>query len=217
MKYYITLTLLFIATASFAQDIIKTMDGKIIEASIKEIGENSIVYKLWNSNDGPDFRINKENVGMVKLRSGEEYYFSNLFQAIVSGTEVPAEIKSAVFSYKLLNAATGSKLSDETLKMILSTDQYDSYLQAQKFGKLSISLCITGLALSVSGLACTLTEAYYVGSALSGIGLSCAIAAIPFAFMSSIRIDRIVEDYNKQRGQLAFSFTGNGIGFCYSF
>lgn len=216
MKHYLTIALLCVASMAFGQDIIKMIDGRVIEASVKEIGDNSIVYKLWDSTDGPDYRVDKSMVGSIKLRSGEEYIYSNIIKAANAGISVPTALKNK--PYSILDATTGKKLSKEELKLILSNDQFESYLTSQKMKKAAIPLAIAGAAVTVAG-AFLMNEGAEAGiaSATIGAGVVGIIVALPFSIIAQNKVRNIVEDYNKQRGMLSLASTQNGFGLIYTF
>lgn len=222
MKHYLTIALLCVASMAFGQDIIKMIDGRVIEASVKEIGDNSIVYKLWDSTDGPDYRVDKSMVGSIKLRSGEEYIYSNIIKAANAGISVPTALKNK--PYSILDATTGKKLSKEELKLILSNDQFESYLTSQKMKKAAIPLAIAGAGVAAAGailgiVASNNDNVDMAGAADAAIGAGVVgiIVALPFSIIAQNKVRNIVEDYNKQRGMLSLASTQNGFGLIYTF
>lgn len=232
MKRLFLILLICIASPSFAQDIITTMEGKRIEVSIKEISDNSIVYKLWNNLEGPDFRMDKEAVAKIELQNGETRYFSELLKAIQSGIEVPTALKQNGF--ELLDAQTGTTLSQDKLALFLSKDQLDSYQSAIKFKSISNTLSIAGAAATGVGIGCFIailvgiknasyydTEKYtllaYPTGLLIGGGVSCLIASIPLRSVGKRKMESIAEDYNSQRPYFSVGATNYGFGLALNF
>lgn len=53
-----------------AQDIINTFDGKQIEAVVTEIGVSEVSYRNWNNQNGPVYKILKEEIHTINYRNG---------------------------------------------------------------------------------------------------------------------------------------------------
>lgn len=224
MKKILVILVLFFAVSSYAQDIIKTLDGKTIEAAIKEIGENSVVYKLWSNQDGPDFRIPKENIGKITLRSGEEYYYSPLFEAEKKGIVVPKTLTSKGF--RLYDGER--KIDDEDLKYILNEQLLDDYTVGQRKKRAAITLASIGGGLAFGCVVFALGHKEYVTdpkdvsllypAVLCGVGSAgCLIASIPLFFSGKGRVRSVAEDYNQQKALLSFGVTQNGVGLALVF
>lgn len=224
MKKLLVILVLFFAVSSYAQDIIKTIDGKTIEASIKEIGENSVVYKLWSNQDGPDFRITKDSIGKIILQSGEEYYYSPLFEAEKKGIFVPKTITSKGF--RLYDGER--KIDDEDLKYILNEQLLDDYNVGQRKKRAAITLASVGGGLALGCLAFALGHKEYVTDAkdvsllypavLCGAGSAgCLIASIPLFISGQGRVRSVAENYNQQKALLSFGMTQNGVGIALVF
>ncbi len=56
--------------ATYAQDKIYKRDGEIIEAKVKEVSPQSITYKRFDNQDGPEYSINKNDVEKIKYQNG---------------------------------------------------------------------------------------------------------------------------------------------------
>jgi hypothetical protein len=55
----------------FSQDLIKKVDGNIIETKIIEISNSEVKYKKFNNLSGPLFVIEKKDVSEIKYENGE--------------------------------------------------------------------------------------------------------------------------------------------------
>ncbi|HEX8548552.1 MAG TPA: hypothetical protein VF691_16440 [Cytophagaceae bacterium] len=69
MKYLPILLLL--SSYSFAQDVIVKRDDSRLDAKVVEIGPSTITYKKFNSTDGKEFKISKNDVTEIQYQNGE--------------------------------------------------------------------------------------------------------------------------------------------------
>lgn len=67
----------FICHFASAQDIIITRESDIIRAVVKEIDENDIVYKDFDNQDGPVYRIGQSKVLKIRFQNGKEQEFGS--------------------------------------------------------------------------------------------------------------------------------------------
>lgn len=227
MKQILLVALLVLcANVAFGQDIIRTNDGKEIKAAIQEIGEETVVYKVWSDLDGPVFRIDKDKVVKITLQSGAEYYFSDLYKKIERGEDVP---KSIYYSGgDLYNGESKIKLTKEEVKTLLTEEQYNKYLSADNLRKTKNGLLISGLVLLPIGVAGTILGLHgnvlsngYDYTAISIVGTAVAgtliFASIPIAIISSSKANSVVRNYNEARGYLSVGVTSSGFGLAYNF
>lgn len=224
MKKLLVLCLLLSSVSAFAQDIIKTMDGKTIEAVIKELGEDSVVYKLWSNQDGPDYRLSKDSIGKITLRSGEEYIYSPLFEAEKKGIIVPQKLQSK--GYRLYDG--DRKIDEDELKYILNDELLDNYYSGQRKKRTAITLASVGAGLAFGCAMFALGHKEYVDdpkdvsllypAVACGLGSAgCLIASIPLFFSGKNKIRSVAEDYNSQKAYLSFGVTNNGVGLALVF
>ena len=61
---------------AFAQDIIHTIDGRSIEAIVLEINDDDILYKTFDNQDGPDYRMSVGRVARIVFQNGTEKSFA---------------------------------------------------------------------------------------------------------------------------------------------
>jgi len=76
-RYFIILIITLLSTkVSFSQDIIKTKDGKDIEAKVLKIDIDVITYKNYNYLDGPEFSISKNDITKIEFENGMSQIFA---------------------------------------------------------------------------------------------------------------------------------------------
>ena len=68
--------MLLCAANSSAQDIILTRDGQIITAVVTEISDAEIVYKSFDNQEGPNYKIATANVQKIRFANGTEQVFA---------------------------------------------------------------------------------------------------------------------------------------------
>ena len=71
-----------------AQDIILTRDSQIITAIISEINHNEVIYKAYDNQSGPTYKIAISQVQKIRFANGIEQNFATM--ATIT-TEAPAE------------------------------------------------------------------------------------------------------------------------------
>ena len=71
-KMILICVLLGLYCDAFAQDIIHTIDGRSIEAKILEINDDDILYKTFDNQDGPDYRMSVGRVARIVFQNGTE-------------------------------------------------------------------------------------------------------------------------------------------------
>jgi hypothetical protein len=62
--------LCIISLSASAQDKIFKKDGKVIESKVKAIGDNTIVYKRFDNQDGPEYTLFKNEVNKIVYENG---------------------------------------------------------------------------------------------------------------------------------------------------
>ena len=67
------LIMLFAGRYALAQDVIVKQDGGTILSKVLEIGTQEIAYKKWNSQDGPVYKIAKDQVLSVNYQNGDRF------------------------------------------------------------------------------------------------------------------------------------------------
>ena len=72
MKRVIIFSLLifFLATLSFSQDIIKQVNGSVVQSKILEVGQTEVKYKRFDNPDGPTYTILKSDIQNITYQNG---------------------------------------------------------------------------------------------------------------------------------------------------
>ena len=74
-KLILICALMVLCCNAFAQDIIHTIDGRSIEAKVFEINDDDILYKTFDNQDGPDYRMSVNRVTRIVYQNGTEKSF----------------------------------------------------------------------------------------------------------------------------------------------
>lgn len=218
-KLAVALFLLF-PVAAFAQDKIKTIDGKTIEAKILEINDE-VVYKEYNYQNGPSYRIKTDEIVSIILENGTV----RNFMSIPSEITFPASIDV----WRGDVHGDGAEIPEDHLPYILGREGYQTYKSGRTLRRISTPLLIGGGAIAglgmfsffgykaaeeefgkKSGTAKTLRSATYV---LVGIGVPLLVTSIPLRIASKNKFSTVVDEYNhKPHAQLTMGVTNNGLG-----
>lgn len=75
-KFFLFIILMCTIEMAYAQDIIVTKDGSLIEAKVTEIGDTNIKYKKWSNQNGPIYTLNINQVFSIKYQNGEKEVFN---------------------------------------------------------------------------------------------------------------------------------------------
>jgi len=62
----------------FAQDIIFMKNGSEIQAIVREVGIEDIIYKRFNNLNGPTYRVRKSEISMIRYEDGSRDFFDNV-------------------------------------------------------------------------------------------------------------------------------------------
>ena len=67
-KNFTTLFLVVLSLGCYAQDLIVTRDGSVIQAKVAEIGTSEVKYKKWANIDGPIYVVAKSDILAITYR-----------------------------------------------------------------------------------------------------------------------------------------------------
>lgn len=214
-----------------AQDIIVMKDNTTISTVVKEIGEDYVLYKSFDNQEGPDYRISLSKVQKIKYSNGKEDSFTTVSTKSYGG------VMTKKGDYLRLD---GRKLHDDEVESIIGSDVYNAtYVGARKQIKTANTLLITGAASAIGGLALYVyadnkwydaldshgdTDKYEalcsVGSAILIAGCFCLDACIPISIIGSSRMKWIASDYNQRAASHASLNVGlqkHGLGLALNF
>jgi TM2 domain-containing membrane protein YozV len=79
---------------SFAQDIITMKNGNEIHAWVQEIGINDVTYKSLDNPNGPNYRLNKSDIFMIRYANGSKEVFNASTDITTKQSSAPAQAAS---------------------------------------------------------------------------------------------------------------------------
>ena len=88
------LLLILVATMSvslsaMAQDVIVLTNAEEVQAKVKSIGLQEVVYLKWNNLEGPTYTVPKSEIFFIKYANGQKDTFANQMQT--SPIDLPAK------------------------------------------------------------------------------------------------------------------------------
>ena len=81
-----------------AQDVILTNDGELIMAVVSEISDSEVVYKAFDNQEGPNYRISAAKVQKIRFANGTEQVFAQPVQQSNVPTAFQAADRTPVYS-----------------------------------------------------------------------------------------------------------------------
>ncbi|MCL2040720.1 MAG: hypothetical protein FWG84_01600 [Bacteroidales bacterium] len=156
--------LCFGAAGTFAQDIITLKTGDDIQALVQEIGIDDVTYKKFENPNGPNYKLKKSEIFMIRYENASKDVFKDEAPA-PSTNQTNAQGMSNNQQAPPIDYNTFLQLRGDDNKMaeFLKTNDRDLYEQFHR----GASLRDTGGGLLVTGLFFTV-----VGGALEVIGFS---------------------------------------------
>ncbi len=229
-KLILTCVLVALCGNAFAQDIIRTIDGRSIEAKVLEINDNDIIYKTFDNPDGPDYRLSISRVARIVFQNGTEQTFapsSILFPSPYSydpyGPYGPLEYRWGHYYDRR------GRLYGEHLRDYLGVSLYGSdYLKASSQYQWGLWLTLGGAALLLSSVSFNAMMSDYDRSVASMnmpsswqeedshssmgayfaaeglIGAACIGVGIPLWVKGNRKLNAIADDYNQRYGRNAY-------------
>ena len=167
--------MLLCATVSHAQDVILTSDGQIITAVVSEISDTEVVYKTFDNQDGPNYRISAAKVQKIRFSNGTEHVFAAPAQQYVPQSSQPADMQN---SYNPQAAATlaigrmehcrgdfevgGREIYEGEYRKYFNADEFDTVNGALRQRSSGKSLLIAGGILTGIGIVSTAIGGTYM-------------------------------------------------------
>lgn len=247
MEIRLFLATLFISVSCItmkAQDRIYFNDSAPVDAVVKEIGDDYILYRTWDNQDGPDFRTSISRVDRIVFRNGTEKIFGDGgIQEMMTApgillTPGRLEYRRGRF-YRGLSVVTPDQIRD-----YLGYKNYGSvYLKAKRQYTAGAYLTYTGAGLLFIGVIAIIADAtgpsisgdFGDDASMTGIGTACSIigaaglaSGIPLMVIGNRKLDAIADDYNSRHGysmkapDRAMSLTlgtcrSGGVGLAFNF
>ena len=211
MKRLIAALFFLFPVIAFAQDRIKTIDGRTIEAKILEINDE-VVYKEYNYQNGPTYRMKTDEIVSIVLENGTEKTYMN----IPAGISYPSSI--SIKKGDVLG--DGREISEDALPYILGTGSTLRKISTPLLiaggasaGLGAIWIAVSATVLSIDANDEAAPAMITAGYVLIGAGLTAIATAVPLRIVSKSKFNSVVDDYNhKPHPQIAMGVTRNGIG-----
>lgn len=157
---FIVLMAILIANTALAQDNIVLKTGEEIKAKVAEVGINEIKYHKTDNPTGPVYTINKADVLLITYQNGSKDVFNNYEK---SGTQNTAPNKDNN-PYNSKGQATGgdyNKYHKMAIKRIVA---------GAVMTGIGAPVLLTGVGLTVAGIATLNSTVYYGSSPIDGGG-----------------------------------------------
>ena len=122
MKSVLTITFLLISFCTYAQDIIKTISGEVINAKVFEINKEDIKYKKYNNPDGPVYVIKKQEISTITYQNGET--------EIYNSTQSDDKIKQYNYSVDNYDAGLFHSMTRRNNKVFIDSENENAIIHA---------------------------------------------------------------------------------------
>ena len=229
-KLILVCALTVLCGTAFAQDIIHTIDGRSIEAKVLEISDEDILYKTFDNQDGPDYRMSVSRILRIVFQNGTERSFapsSLIFQSPYAydaiGPYGPLEYRWGHYYDRR------GRLYADQLRDYLGVSLYGSdYLKADRQLTWGLVLTVTGATFLVGSLvaggasaeynrnvssmnlpyhmretAASSPAPYIVGGL---VGAACLGFGIPLWVKGDKKLNAIADDYNQRYGNKNYGY-----------
>lgn len=212
---------------AFAQDIIHTIDGRSIEAKVLEISDEEILYKTFDNQDGPDYRMSVNRILRIVFQNGTERSFAP--SSLIFTNPLTYEVGP----YGPLEYRWGhyydrrGRLYADQLRDYLGVSLYGSdYLKADRQLTWGLLLTITGATVLAGSLVAGGASAEYNRNVSSMnlpyhmresardsqapyivggiVGAACLGFGIPLWVKGDKKLNAIADDYNQRYGSKSY-------------
>ncbi len=194
------------AAGASAQDRIYKLDGTVVEAKVLEIGEEDMIYKSWDNQEGPDYRIALRNVARVVFENGTRQDFAP--QAF-AGDWYPGFGARPGFDIRFgdpLDYHGGhyydryGRIYDDRLREMLGVSMYGSrYLKARRLYESGVYVTMfSGTMFLPSLIGYMAGEDFGALGAMVAMGAAGLCVGIPLWVSGNRKLDAIADDYNSR-------------------
>lgn len=235
-KIILVAVMMALCVSGYAQDVIHTFDGKSVEAKILEISDDYILYKTFDNQDGPDYRMSVSSVSKIVFANGTEKVFApaDIFRTapVAPGYNNPdfGPYGPIVYRYGRFYDSRG----------IIYDNQFVDYLGVSLYGSDYLKArnqLVGGIVLTSSGVGSLLMAAFVgavanemqpedtvpnvlcVGSSI--IGVTCLAVGIPMWVKGGRKMHAFADDYNQRYGtgkaNLSLGSAPSGVGLTLNF
>lgn len=195
-----------------AQDRIYFNDAASVEALIKEIGDDYVLYRMWDNQEGPDFRASLSRVDRIVFSNGKEQVFSGrqdvLEDLMMSGAVIPGRLYYRHGRYYMGPAV----LTPDQIMDYVGYKTYGSrYLKASRQRSAGLYLTWFGAGLLfVGGVMCAAgaeeqdfgfhdSSTTAIGAVCTGLGVAGLASGIPLLVKGNRALGAIADEYNNRQ------------------
>lgn len=219
VRFLILTFFMLVGYAAFAQDRIYFSNGEPADAVVREIGDDYVLYRMWDNQDGPDFRASLSRVDKIVFRNGNEMVFKdrpvNVDDLMMSGAVIPGRLDYRHGRYYM----GVSVMSPQQVIDYLGYKNYGSaYLKAKRQYAAGVYLSCIGGAFALLGIVSLVTpdpsdnfpsNSFFAdsGSSDKSLGITaCALGGIslvigiPLLTTGNKKLDAIADEYNERNG-----------------
>ena len=239
-KLVLTVVMMALCVSGYAQDIIHTFDGKSIEAKILEISDDDILYKTFDNQEGPDYRMSVNKVARIVFANGTEKVFApaDIFRSapVAPGYGNPNFGPYGPIVYRHGRFYDGyGRIYDDEFRDYLGVSLYGSdYLKARN--QITSGCLLTfagGAAVSFSLIASLIISDFNKGDNPFGktsqtgpiigglVGVACLAGGIPLWIKGARKMHAFADDYNQRYGagktNLSLGSAPSGLGLTLNF
>lgn len=157
MRLMLLLGLFCFVGTTFAQDVIVKKDNSTVLCKVIEVSKSEIKYKKWSNQDGPTYSVNTSDIVRINYENGEVDNFNEqtVTQQHTPSNNIPM-VATRGFLTRMGNtlAMNGSRLEPEDVQMLLTEEQYETYLSGRRqvnAGTVFAVFCGVGLGLAIDG------------------------------------------------------------------
>lgn len=153
-KISVTLFLFCLVGLATAQDVIVMKDQSTVMTKVLEITSTEIKYKKWNNQDGPTYSILRSEVASINYENGEVEKLTDISNNQQLTNQQVQTLNGSMVNYGTVLYLNGRKLSDNEVKNLVDTQNYQLYLKAGRQNKTAYVFIIGGgIGLAIAGIA----------------------------------------------------------------
>ncbi len=229
------------------QDIIYTVEGKVIQAKVLELTDEKLSYKKFDYQDGPVIVLDLSKVNKVVWQNGDIDLFNDVTEVKTTQIELNRNtfeskevgnientlpvIYRKQTSFYLDNGTVFNETQfEDFLKVNNMVNIWEQYYSGKKTFHTGIALLVGGVIMEGTGLwfGYTNSDALMASVLLIGLGSLLEIASIPVTITGAVKRNRALNDYNdmyagKARNHysqditLKIGATSHGVGLTLNF
>ena len=236
-----SVAMFFCAVTSHAQDVILTQDGDIIMAVVTEISDAEIVYKAFDNQEGPNYKIATSKVQKIRFVNGTEQTFATAQPAPQSDAPTAFQSADRAPSYNAAEVNRSGYMQHENGDFLLGgrtiyEGEYRNYFNDDEFETINGALKQrrAGKGITLAGAGCAgfglglmipagvcwavfdyTNYTYYAllctGAAFFSVGCTLLSVGIPLYCIGNGRLNWAADNYN-QRNRMALDLTVSQYG-----